>query len=111
MSVKSILVEAGILFFVVLTIQKPAFGLAEISPQLRLKRNVAAVIAALLILIGAHLKWSLQPDVGRQFKKLIGAEHWVGGILEFARLWSEQDPYPLKRVSERGCWSCFLANS
>jgi len=56
MSVKSILVEAGILFFVVLTIQKPVFGLAEISPQLRLKRNVAAVIAALLILIGAHLK-------------------------------------------------------
>jgi hypothetical protein len=30
----------------------------------------------------------------------IGVEHWVGGILEFARLWDEQDPYPLKRVSE-----------
>jgi len=22
-------------------------------------------------------------------KKRIGAEHWVGGILEFARLWDE----------------------
>jgi hypothetical protein len=21
--------------------------------------------------------------------KLLGSEHWVGGILEFARLWSE----------------------
>jgi hypothetical protein len=31
----------------------------------------------------------------------IGVEHWVGGILEFARLWNEQDPYPQKRVSER----------
>jgi len=27
----------------------------------------------------------------------IGVEHWVGGILEFARLWDEQDPYPQKR--------------
>jgi hypothetical protein len=27
----------------------------------------------------------------------IGVEHWVGGNLEFARLWNEQDPYPLKR--------------
>jgi hypothetical protein len=28
----------------------------------------------------------VQPDVGRQYK--IDSEHWVGGILEFARLWS-----------------------
>jgi hypothetical protein len=27
----------------------------------------------------------------------LGVEHWVGGILEFARLWNEQDPYPQKR--------------
>jgi hypothetical protein len=32
---------------------------------------------------------------------MIGVEHWVGGILEFARLWSEHDPYLLKRVSQR----------
>ena len=39
-----------------------------------------------------------QPDVGRQcnnriritvHRKLLGAEHWVGGDLEFARLWIE----------------------
>ena len=25
---------------------------------------------------------------------VVGVEHWVGGILEFARLWDQQDPYP-----------------
>ena len=32
--------------------------------------------------------------------KFLGAEHWVGGNLEFARLWNEQDPYLHKRVAD-----------
>jgi hypothetical protein len=36
-------------------------------------------------------------SVSRFYESRFGAEHWVGGISEFARLWNEQDPYPHKR--------------
>jgi hypothetical protein len=30
-----------------------------------------------------------QPWISLRFRKLLGVEHWVGGNLEFARLWIE----------------------
>jgi len=53
MSVKSLLLDVGVMVFVVLTIPKPVFGLSEIPARARLIRGIFVMVALAFVLVGA----------------------------------------------------------